>query len=418
MIFVEEAIGRKEIPLYAFLVMKESIWSPLKNPIYRAFWICAFLSNLGTWIQDVAASWVMTHLSTSPLVISLLSFTSSLPVVFLSIPAGFIADQGHRRKILLVAQSGMFLSAATLAYLVWQGQVTESTLLLLSLVMGIGFALTNPAFQSVLTDLVPTDSQAQAVLVYYMGINITRVLGPTIGGGILSGFGPEVAFFVNSLSFLGLILFFWIWPVKEEIEATTEKKKIVWSQDEWKFLFSFHNMKLWVEIFVVTFFASSLWALYPTRGRVELGLSSLQYGSLLGFLGLGACFSAIYSDKIMQPNKTNLSLAGAYVVYAIGLFLMGVAPSFIFMCEAMFFAGIGWLILATLMNMSSRQLTGKSHLKATMLGVFLAVFYAGMALGAVSWGTFARFSSSSRALLVAAIGLALVGFYKFIRAKT
>lgn len=394
--------------------MKTSVWSPLKFPIYRSFWICAFLSNLGTWIQDVAASWVMTHLSTSPLVISLLAFTSSLPVVFLSIPAGFVADQGHRRKILLLSQTVMFFAAGSLAYLVWQQKITEASLLILSLVMGFGFALSNPAFQSVLTDLVPVDSQAQAILVYYMGINITRVLGPTIGGGLLSGFGPGVAFLANSLSFLGLILFFWRWPVKEKIE---DKKKVTWNQTEFQFIFSFHNMKLWFEIFIVTFFASSLWALYPTRGRIELGLSSWQYGSLLGFLGLGACFSAIYSDRIMQPHKTDKSLSGAYLVYALGLLIMGVAPSFIFMCEAMFFAGIGWLILATLMNMSSRQLTGKSHLKATMLGVFLAVFYAGMSLGAVSWGAFARFSSSSHALLAAALGLSIIGFYKFLQSR-
>ncbi|WP_413557428.1 MFS transporter [Bdellovibrio sp. HCB209] len=394
-----------------------SMWSPLKITVYRNFWICAFLSNLGTWVQDVAASWVMTHLSTSPLIISLLSFTSNLPVVFLSIAAGYFADLGHRRRILLISESMMFTAAAILAFLVWKEQITEGSLLALSLVMGIGFALSNPPFQSVLTDLVPNERQAQAVLVYYIGINITRVLGPTFGGIILGGVGPAAAFFVNSLSFLGLILFFWKWPVKEVAVPKDEKKEIKFSQKEFEFLFSFHNMKLWVEIFIVTFFASSLWALYPTRGRVELGLNSWQYGSLLGFLGLGACFSTIYSKKIMLPERTGLSLAGAYFVYAVGLFFIGIAPSYIYMCQGMFFAGIGWLILATLMNMSSRQLTGKSHLKATMLGVFLAVFYAGMALGSVSWGAFARMGSTTAAMVTSAAGLTVIALYKFLNSK-
>lgn len=392
--------------------MKESVWSPLKISVYRSFWICAFLSNLGTWIQDVASSWVMTHLSTSPLVISLLSFTSSLPVLFLSIPAGYVADLGHRRKILLFAQGLMFFAAGLLAYLVWKDQVTQFSLLALSLVMGIGFALTNPAFQSVLTDLVPTPMQAQAVLVYYMGINITRVVGPTLGGGILSGFGPGSAFFVNSLSFLGLILFFWKWPVKESGE---QKEQLQIQPDDWIPLFSLHNLKLWVEIFLVTFFASSLWALYPTRGRVELGLNSWQYGSLLGFLGLGACLSAFLSEKIMLPHRTQKSLAGSYIVYALGVLLLGFAPSYWFVCVAMFFAGTGWLVLATLMNMSSRQITGKSNLKATMLGVFLAVFYAGMALGAVTWGAMAKTSNTSLALFFAGVGLSVIGFARGLR---
>nr|BFD59916.1 hypothetical protein CKG001_20230 [Bdellovibrio sp. CKG001]BFD63323.1 hypothetical protein BdHM001_20040 [Bdellovibrio sp. HM001]BFD67202.1 hypothetical protein HAGR004_22240 [Bdellovibrio sp. HAGR004] len=392
--------------------MNDSVWSPLKISVYRSFWICAFLSNLGTWIQDVAASWVMTHLSISPLVVSLLSFTGSLPVLFLSIPSGYISDLGHRRKVLLFAQGLMFFAAGLLAYLVWQEKVSEVSLLGLSLVMGIGFALTNPAFQSVLTDLVPTPMQAQAVLVYYMGINITRVLGPTLGGGILSGFGPSAAFLVNSFSFLGLILFFWKWPVKEDL---SEKQNIKIVENDWKPLLSLHNMKLWAEIFCVTFFASSLWALYPTRGRIELQLSSLQYGSLLGFLGLGACVSAFLSEKIMQPHRTNKSLAGSYVIYAVGVLLLGLAPGYLYVCAAMFFAGIGWLVLATLMNMSSRQITGASRLKATMLGVFLAVFYAGMALGAITWGAVARITTTSLSLVAAATGLALIGFYKGLK---
>ncbi|MFS4461180.1 MFS transporter [Bdellovibrio sp. HCB2-146] len=394
--------------------MKDSVWSPFSYSVYRSFWICAFLSNLGTWIQDVAASWVMTHLSHSPLVISLLSFSSSLPILFLSIPAGYIADHGHRRKILLFAQSGMFIAAAALAYLVWSENITQASLIGLSLIMGIGVALTNPAFQSVLTDLVPSKSQAQAVLVYYMGINISRVLGPAVGGGLLSGFGPMSAFLVNSLSFLGLIFFFWKWPVPKTFEEVKPPKEMSVSE-ELGIIFSLHNLKLWAEIFCVTFCASSLWALYPTRGRLELGLNSWQYGTLLGCFGLGACLSAVLSNKIMQPQKTDRSLAGAYVVYALGVFILGRAQYYFEICIAMFLAGTGWLVLATLMNMNSRQLTGKSHLKATMLGVFLAVFYAGMALGSVTWGAFARLSSTSLALLFAACGLGIIGFSKGLK---
>lgn len=373
------------------------------------------MSNLGTWVQDVASSWVMTHLNTSPLIIALLSFSNSLPVLFLSIPAGYVADLGHRRKILLFSQGLMFLGAGLLAYLVWIGQLSEVSLLGLSMIMGVGFAMTNPAFQSVLTDLVPHQMQAQAVLAYYMGINISRVLGPTIGGGLLSSFGPGSAFLVNSISYLGLIFFFFIWPVKGNVDVSREMQ--IRSQD-WIPLFSLHNLKLWLEIFLVTFFASSLWALYPTRGRVELALNSFQYGSLLGFLGLGASLSAFLSDKIMLPHRTQKSMAGSYVVYAFGVLLLAMAPNYGVLCVAMFFAGTGWLVLATLMNMSSRQITGKSHLKATMLGVFLAVFYAGMAFGSITWGTIAKISHSSFALYLAGTGLMLVGFAKGLRAFT
>lgn len=388
-----------------------SVWAPLKSKLFLYFWVCAFLSNLGTWIQDVAAGWVMTHLNSSPLIISLLSFAGSLPILFFSIPGGYLADKGYKRQLLLFAQILMFLSAGTLAYLVWQEQITVPSLLSLALLMGLGFALTNPAFQSVLTDIVPGNMQAQAVLVYYMGINITRVVGPSIGGGLLSGFGPEAAFLVNSLSFLGLIVFFYRWPLPESVQIQTVPK---FDDSDWAPLFSLPNLRRWLEIFLVTFFASAMWALYPSRGRVELELSSLQFGSLLGFFGIGACVSAFLSNKIMLPGRSDQSLAGSYLIYGIGMLILGFAPSYLFVCVAMFLAGTGWLVLATLMNMNSRQMAGASRLKATMLGVFLSVFYAGMALGAVSWGALAKVSSTTVALVAAGTCLGLFGFYKGI----
>jgi MFS family permease len=123
----------------------------------------------------------------------------------------------------------------------------------------------------------------------------------------------------------------------------------------------------------------------------------------------------IFSEKIMHPQRVQSSLSGAYISYGLGLLLMGLASSFILMCAAMFFAGIGWIILATLMNMSSRQLTGASHLKATMMGVFLAVFYAGMSMGAISWGALAGVSSSTTALISASIGMSFLGYFKFYK---
>lgn len=383
---------------------------PLKNSLYRSFWICAFLSNMGTWVQEVASSWVMTNLNSSPLVIALLSFVNSLPVIFLSIPSGYFSDLGYRRQILLAAQGLMFFSGCFLAYFVFSGSITELKLLTFSLLMGIGVALTSPAFQSVLTDLVPTPLHTQAVLVYYMGLNITRVLGPSTGGVILSTLGPSAAFLINSVSFLGLILFFWKWPIKDSREGQG-KTKI--HADDWLPLFSLHNLKLWVEMLVVTFFTAALWALYPTRGRIELGMNSVEYGSLLAFLGLGACVSALFSKKLMSAENTKKSLAGSYFVFGLGTLLLGLAGEYYQVCFAMFLGGTGWLVLATLMNMSSRQITGKSKLRATMLGVFLAVFYAGYALGAVTWGALAKAASTKTSLALASVGLLIIGLFKF-----
>lgn len=398
--------------------MQASVWSPFRYPAYRIFWCCAFLSNLGTWVQDVAASWLMTHLSTSPLVISLLSFSSSLPVVFLSIPAGFWADSGDRRRILLIAQALMLGSAFLLGVQASQGVLSEITILLLCFTMGIGVALNGPAYQTVLSELVPAPEQQSAIMIYYMGLNITRVVGPAIGGFVLGFAGASSAFFVNAVSFLGLIIYYWIWPLGQKPQIAKESFTTYYQKitgQDWKILFSIHNLKLWMEIFVVSFSASALWALYPVRGRLELHLESLQYGSLLGSLGFGAFLSAIFSKHVMNPQRTWQSLSFAYLVFAAGEIILAFADVYVMACVAMVFAGIGWIILATLMNMSTRQLAVASHLKATMLGVFLSIFYLGMSMGSVTWGALARFSTTSKALLISALLLFFASIYKYSR---
>jgi MFS family permease len=353
----------------------------------------------------------MTNLSASPLIIAFLAFSNSFPLMVLSIPAGLMADHRDRRKILLFAQVLMFVAALCLGIKVWQGNLTETLLLSLSFIMGVGNALNGPAFQTVISDLVPHEEQQNAVLVFYMGINAARVLGPAIGGGILGSFGASTAFWVNAVSFLGLIVFFFRWPLPEKtLQQEIPPTAPSWSE-EFKILFSLHNIKLWIEILGVTFCASCLWALYPTKGRVELHLDSFRYGSLLGCLGLGACVSAVFSKKLMG-GATAKSLSVSYMFYSLGLLCLGWGDSYIWMCLGMFLAGVGWIVLATLMNMSSRQLTGKSHLKATMLGVFLAVFYTGMSLGSVVWGAVARLEGLAGAFVPAALFLALIGLYK------
>ncbi|MBC7370857.1 MAG: MFS transporter [Bdellovibrionaceae bacterium] len=386
------------------------MWSPFRYRSYTLFWICAFLSNLGTWIRDVAASWVMTHLTHSPLVISFLAFSSSLPIVLFSIPAGFWADHGNRRKILLLAQALMMISSAVLGVQAATGSVTETSMLLLSFMMGIGVALNGPAYQTVLSELVPAHEQQNAVLVYYIGLNMTRVIGPAIGGFVLGFAGAQNAFFLDAVFYSGLIVYYYRWPLKSA-EVARPLQKL--TKSDWLILFSRKNSALWVEIFFVSFAASCLWALYPVRGRIELHLESLQYGSLLGCLGLGAFLSALFANKLMNPSRTRESLSFAYLIFAAGEVTLAFADGYATACLAMTLAGVGWIVLATLMNMSTRGLAANSQLKATMLGVFLAVFYLGMSIGSITWGLVANQLSSSKALMVSSGLLLLIGLLKY-----
>src|SRR5947208_9763265 len=140
-----------------------ALWAPLHQPIFLGLFAAAFVSNIGTWIQNVAAAWLMTSLAPNPLMVGLVQTLSGLPIFLFIIPAGALADLIDRRRLLLVAQGWMLGSAALLGVLTIEGLVTPWLLLLLTFVLGIGAALNNPGWQASLPDLVERKELSSAV---------------------------------------------------------------------------------------------------------------------------------------------------------------------------------------------------------------------------------------------------------------
>src|SRR5258705_8116121 len=138
-----------------------SAWSPLRESVFRALWIATVVSNIGTWMQDVGESWLMTSLTTSPVLVALVETFGSLPVVLLALPAGALADIVDRRRLLLVMQIWMVIAAGTMGVLALVGQVTQARLLSLTFLFCRGIAVSNPVVQAITPELVrPKDLSA------------------------------------------------------------------------------------------------------------------------------------------------------------------------------------------------------------------------------------------------------------------
>src|ERR1051325_5257003 len=127
-----------------------STWPPLQEPLFRALWIAAVASNIGAWMQTVGAAWLMTSLTTSPLLVALMQTATSLPVFLVGLPAGTLADVVDRRKLLLVTQAGMLLGALVLGLLTLAGLTSAWTLLAFTFLLGLGAALNAPAWQALI----------------------------------------------------------------------------------------------------------------------------------------------------------------------------------------------------------------------------------------------------------------------------
>ena len=269
-------------------------FEPLKLPLFRDRWIASTVSSLGTWMQDTAGTWLMTVLTTSPLLIALMQTAASLPVLFLGLLAGATADIYERRRLLIFWQCWMLASVAVLAVLTFVGVITPVTLLLFTFLLNIGSAMNNPAWQAIVPELVPHEQIANAVTLNAASNNIARALGPALGGLMIAAFvvphrGAGWVFALNSASFAGVIWILWRWKRQPIFQSALPAERIAGSvRSGLRYLRYAPDLQgPLIRAFVFTFFVSAVWSLLALVAKRDLHQGAMGYGILNGCLGVG-----------------------------------------------------------------------------------------------------------------------------------
>src|SRR5579863_518616 len=188
-----------------------STLAPFRSRIFVAIWTASLISNFGSLIQAVGASWLMTSIAPSPDMVALVQASTTLPIMLLSLPSGATADIWDRRLVMIIAQALMLLVAAVLTFIGYLGQITPWLLLTMTFLIGCGTALYGPAWQSSVGEQVPRPDLPSAVALNSLAFNLARAAGPAIGGIIVARAGPPAAFLINGLSYVGLIVVLSLW---------------------------------------------------------------------------------------------------------------------------------------------------------------------------------------------------------------
>ena len=182
-------------------------WAPLGEPLFRSLWIAAVVSYTGTWMQNVGAGWLMTQLSSSPLMVSLVQAAAAIPVFLVVLPAGALADMVDRRRLLLFTQSWMIVAAVALGILTLFNAVSPWMLLVFTFVMGLGAVMNDPAWQAITPEVVSPARHASAVALNSAGFNVARAVGPALGGVVVASVGSGWSFLLNAASFSESLFF-------------------------------------------------------------------------------------------------------------------------------------------------------------------------------------------------------------------
>src|SRR5246127_3366494 len=183
-----------------------SPWSPLRSGLFRNLWIATIVSNVGGWMQDVGAGWLMTELSPSPSMVALVEAADSIPVMLLALPAGAVADIMDRRRLLIAIQVYLLLLAGALGILTLLEMTSAWVLLGFTFALGVGAAMMMPAWSAIVPDLVRAEELPAAVALNSVAINASRAIGPAIAGLLVAAVGPWLVFILNALSYIGIVV--------------------------------------------------------------------------------------------------------------------------------------------------------------------------------------------------------------------
>jgi len=383
-------------------------WSPLKIRLFRAMWLAILGSNVGTWVNDVAAAWVMAERTGSPLMVALVQSATTVPVVLLALVAGTLADIVDRRRYLLFAQGWMLLVAATLATLTSLGMLTPPLLVALTFAMGCGAAMAMPAQAAIVSELVPRPMLASAVALNSIGINIARSLGPAIGGLIVAQLGAGWAFGLNALSFATMLWVLFTW--KPDLHTSSLPPEGFGAGLRAGLRYALRAGRLQAVLIKSAgffFFASAATALLPLVVRGEMHGGAGTYGLLLGCVGIGAVSGALVLPTLRARLDRDLLVLLATLACALSLLGLAWLRHMALLPLAMLVNGFAWITVLSSLQIAA-QTAVPAWVRARALSLYIMVFSLGMAAGGLSWGSIAQRTSIPLALTLAAIG-AVVG---------
>lgn len=376
-------------------------------------WIASVASNVGTWMQTVAAAWLMTKLATSPLPVALVQTATTLPVFLISLPAGALADLVDRRRWLIFTQTLMLAIAAVLGALDLAGAIGPWSLLLLTFALGAASAMNGPAWSATVPELVPREELPAAVALNSVGWNIARAIGPALGGLVMAASSAGVVFLLNAISFLGVIVVLLQWRyTRHAFDRSDWRMRHALNQGV-EYIRSepvYHAVLIRAGLFA--FAGSALWALLPVVASAELHMTSTGYGLLLGCLGGGSVAGAAVLTPLRARYSPDRLVGGGILLFAVATLGLALIHRFTPVAAAMVAGGMAWITIMSTFNVCA-QMAPPMLMRARALAFYILVFQGSLAIGSSAWGAAAghwsvRGSLEAAALMMVA-GLAVAG---------
>ena len=386
-----------------------SPWAPFRHKQYAILWTATLLANIGVWMYSAAAGWLMASLDPDPLMVSLVQAAATLPMFLFALPAGALADIVDTRRYLIATEAGVIVCAIPLAWLVGRDAMTPVLLLLFTFLIESAAALAAPAWQSIVPRLVPREDLGAAIAANSTGFNISRAVGPALGGLIGAAFGAAAPFWVNAFSNVGSIAALLGMRHSAKRPHSLPAERLAGAMRAgMRHARGNPPLRSTLKRAALFFFlASAYWGLLPLVVRDRLGGGGDLYGWLLGTIGVGAVAAVFVLPALERAVGHERLVSGAQAGTALSMALFAFAthpaPAF----AASLVAGACWIAGVSRLNVSA-QLALPDWVRARGLALHVALTFGAMTLGSIAWGQLARMAGLVPALYVAAAAALLL----------
>jgi MFS family permease len=376
---------------------------PLREPTFRMLWLAWLAANMTMWMNDVAAAWLMTSLTTSPVMVALVQTASTLPVFLLGLPSGALADILDRRRYFAATQLWVSVNALVLAGLSLADALTANLLLALTFVNGIGLAMRWPVFAAIVPDVVPRAQLSPAIALNGIAMNLSRVIGPVLAGALLAAFSSAAVFVLNAV--LAGTAFTLILRWKHQRKASTLPGERFVGAMRVGLNYARQSPRLKVILLRVFLFflqSTALLALLPLVARRLHGGGPATFTVMLACLGLGAIVAALRFPHWRARYSRDQFIRVGTLVQATLAVLIVYVPELWVGLPAMVVVGMAWISVANSLTISA-QVALPDWVRARGMSIYQMALMGGAAAGALLWGQVASWTNVAAAVAAASV---------------
>lgn len=400
-------MGPRVIETTSPRVAEPGLLHPLRHGGYALIAGATLVSNVGVWMRDTTSAWTIASAPANHSAAALVQAATLLPTFLLALPAGVLADHYDRRRILISCQAVLAACGAVLAVLSARDAAGPGAVVLVAFVAGSAAALSAPAFQALVPELVPREDVRPAVALGSVSFNVARVVGPALGGLVLAGAGPAAAYLCNALAYLAVIVaLVAVGPLPAPPNAGPVSPRAELHQG---FAFAAASSRFRRTIARAAglhLCAAAYLTLTPLVAHDVLGRSSTVYSQLLAATGIGAVLGAALLSALRRRGvDDDAVLLGCGLAGAGALLVFAVAWEPLLASLALAVAGGATLIQLSTLN-ALAQLVLPAAIRGRGLSIYLAACFGAMALGSLTWGAIAGTFGLGTALTLGGLGFA------------